>query len=376
MSEVGSEAMLAGPTAMEIAEFARYLGMDPAMDSNLLWIAEEALCSPLPENWEEAVRKDGTPYYFNKKENKSTNKHPLEDFYRSLYTEMKEIQANQKAAEEAPVATAGGGGGGPSPSAEALALASEQAEPVVRRFVTPNEVRDMATYLGIDTITEFNLLHIAHAAVLAPLPSNWLEFEDDDGNPYYYDRNTLRVTYRHPADEKYFKQVADERARMSSSGMSSLERRLMLMKDSKRKKAAPNKPRYLLQTAQILTGMSESGDVKPKRQRFLVTNSIKYLKSYLRLAPSREAAQSIAARHMPANALKNATRYDEAALYYRRVLTDAEGRPEMAAGVELAQSALKSVQEKQRASRKHSSVEAMAQETGSGSNLPTGGSEL
>ena len=237
MSEVGSEAMLAGPTAMEIAEFARYLGMDPAMDSNLLWIAEEALCSPLPENWEEAVRKDGTPYYFNKKENKSTNKHPLEDFYRSLYTEMKEIQANQKAAEEAPVATAGGGaGGGPSPSAEALALASEQAEPVVRRFVTPNEVRDMATYLGIDTITEFNLLHIAHAAVLAPLPSNWLEFEDDDGNPYYYDRNTLRVTYRHPADEKYFKQVADERARMSSSGMSSLERRLMLMKDSKRKK--------------------------------------------------------------------------------------------------------------------------------------------
>ena len=141
-------------------------------------------------------------------------------------------------------------------------------------------------------------------------------------------------------------------------------------------KAAPNKPRYLLQTAQILTGMSESGDVKPKRQRFLVTNSIKYLKSYLRLAPSREAAQSIAARHMLANALKNATRYDEAALYYRRVLTDADGRPEMAAGVELAQSALKSVQEKQRASRKHSSVEAMAQETGSGSNLPTGGSEL
>lgn len=223
-----------GPTAMEIAEFARYLGMDPAMDSNLLWIAEEALCSPLPENWEEAVRKDGTPYYFNKKENKSTNKHPLEDFYRSLYTEMKEIQATQD--ESSRTTEAVMPGGAPGSTAEALVLASEHAEPAVRRFVTPNEVRDMATYLNIDTINEFNLLHIAHAAVLAPLPSNWLEFEDEDGNPYYYDRNTLRVTYRHPADEKYFKQVADERARMSSSGMSSLERRLLLMKDSKRKK--------------------------------------------------------------------------------------------------------------------------------------------
>eukprot|EP01043_Picozoa_sp_COSAG02_P071011 COSAG02_NODE_12807_length_1489_cov_1.403597_1_plen_415_part_01 len=225
---------MGGPTAMEIAEFARYLGMDPAMDSNLLWIAEEALCSPLPENWEEAVRKDGTPYYFNKKENKSTNKHPLEDFYRSLYTEMKEIQATQDDSTRTMEAVMPGGA--PGSTAEALVLASEHAEPAVRRFVTPNEVRDMATYLNIDTINEFNLLHIAHAAVLAPLPSNWLEFEDEDGNPYYYDRNTLRVTYRHPADEKYFKQVADERARMSSSGMSSLERRLLLMKDSKRKK--------------------------------------------------------------------------------------------------------------------------------------------
>jgi hypothetical protein len=233
-------SVLGGPTAMEIAEFARYLGMDPALDANLLWIAEEALCSPLPENWEEAVRKDGTPYYFNKKENKSTNKHPLEDFYRSLYNEMKEIQS----AQQAQVQQGPGGAAGPALPAldgsaagtEALALASGQRDPAVRRFVTPNEVRDMATYLGIDTIQEFNLLHIAHAAVLAPLPSNWLEFEDEDGNPYYYDRNTLRVTYRHPADEKYFKQVADERARQSSSGMSGLERRLLLMKDSKRKK--------------------------------------------------------------------------------------------------------------------------------------------
>ena len=210
--------MAGGPTAMEIAEFARYLGMDPVEDAALLWIAEEALCSPLPENWEEAVRRDGTPYYYNKKENKSTNKHPLEDFYRSLYKEMKDIQANQEEAAGIADSSAAGGEGGAGAAAGGAIVPSGAKEAGVRRFVTPNEVRDMSTYLGVDPLSEFSLLHIARAAVLAPLPSNWLEFEDEDGNPYYYDRNTLRVTYRHPADEKYFKQVADERARMSSSG--------------------------------------------------------------------------------------------------------------------------------------------------------------
>ena len=145
-------------------------------------------------------------------------------------------------------------------------------------------------------------------------------------------------------------------------------------------KAAPSKPRYLLQTAKILTRMSESKDVKPKRQRFLITNAIKYLKNFLRLAPSRGSAQSAAARHMLADALANVTRYDEAALYYRRVLADAEGRPDMEKSAALAQSALQAMQEKQREreteSGKHPSIEAMPRDTESGDNVPNGAREL
>ena len=137
-------------------------------------------------------------------------------------------------------------------------------------------------------------------------------------------------------------------------------------------KAAPSKPRYLLQTAKILTRMSESKDVKPKRQRFLITNSIKYLKSFLRLAPSRDSAQSAAARHMLADALANVTRYDEAALYYRRVITDVEGLPDMGKGAELARTALKAMQEKQRESESKS----RKREMGAGDNLPNGAREL
>jgi hypothetical protein len=40
-----------GPTAQEIVDYARYIGMDPISDVNLLWIAEEALCASLPEGW-------------------------------------------------------------------------------------------------------------------------------------------------------------------------------------------------------------------------------------------------------------------------------------------------------------------------------------
>ena len=38
----------AEPDALEIVQFARYLGMDPIEDCAFLWIAEQALVAPLP----------------------------------------------------------------------------------------------------------------------------------------------------------------------------------------------------------------------------------------------------------------------------------------------------------------------------------------
>jgi hypothetical protein len=36
---------------IELAEYARYLGMNPEKDKDLLWIAEESLKAPLPKDW-------------------------------------------------------------------------------------------------------------------------------------------------------------------------------------------------------------------------------------------------------------------------------------------------------------------------------------
>jgi len=39
------------PTAGEIEEYARYLGMDMHLDTNLFYIAKEGLKAPLPGPW-------------------------------------------------------------------------------------------------------------------------------------------------------------------------------------------------------------------------------------------------------------------------------------------------------------------------------------
>jgi chromosome segregation ATPase len=68
-----------------ILEHARFLGMDPEEHEHLLWIAEEALTAQLPENWEQGVSDDGTPYHFNTKTNESMWEHPLDEHYRQLF---------------------------------------------------------------------------------------------------------------------------------------------------------------------------------------------------------------------------------------------------------------------------------------------------
>ena len=43
------------PSAAEVHEFARFLGISPVKDAKYLWIAEEALVAPLPAVWSERV---------------------------------------------------------------------------------------------------------------------------------------------------------------------------------------------------------------------------------------------------------------------------------------------------------------------------------
>ena len=53
------------PNAEEIHKYAIHLGIDPVEDKEFLWLAEEALCAPLPPHWTEHLDPDKGVYYFN-----------------------------------------------------------------------------------------------------------------------------------------------------------------------------------------------------------------------------------------------------------------------------------------------------------------------
>ena len=73
-----------------ICEHAKFLGMDPDIDQDYLYIAEEALTAPLPDGWQQAEAEDGTPYHFNPDTGESLWEHPLDEVYRQKFRDAKE----------------------------------------------------------------------------------------------------------------------------------------------------------------------------------------------------------------------------------------------------------------------------------------------
>lgn len=65
------------PTVMEIFEFAKSLSIDPATESEMLWIAEEAFSTQLPPGWQRTLDKYGRWYFYNSASNESSWEHPL-----------------------------------------------------------------------------------------------------------------------------------------------------------------------------------------------------------------------------------------------------------------------------------------------------------
>jgi WW domain len=82
--------------SLEILEYARYLGMDPDEDHDLLYIAKEGLKAPLPENWKPCKTREGDIYYFNFDSRQSQWEHPCDEFYKKKYTEAKSKKTVKK----------------------------------------------------------------------------------------------------------------------------------------------------------------------------------------------------------------------------------------------------------------------------------------
>lgn len=76
-----------------VREHARYLGIDPDADSDLLWLAAEALTAELPPDWETGSTGDGVMYYYNTTSGESMWEHPLDSTYRERYHELKAAAA-------------------------------------------------------------------------------------------------------------------------------------------------------------------------------------------------------------------------------------------------------------------------------------------
>lgn len=86
------------PTAEEIEEYAKWLGMDLEADKHLFWVAREGLKAPLPQEWKPCQSPEGELYYFNFSTGESVWDHPCDEHYRNMYQEEK--KKNPKPAPE------------------------------------------------------------------------------------------------------------------------------------------------------------------------------------------------------------------------------------------------------------------------------------
>ena len=65
------------------------LGIDPVEDADYLYIAEEGIRTPLPENWKPCATDDGDYFYMNIESGETMIEHPLDEHFRMKFMEAK-----------------------------------------------------------------------------------------------------------------------------------------------------------------------------------------------------------------------------------------------------------------------------------------------
>lgn len=88
------------PTKPELIAYARYLGIDPIADGDLMWIADEALNAPLPCEWTEHHDSADRVFYYNVQTHGSSWVHPLEQLHRDTYKSITHFRSGSLTREE------------------------------------------------------------------------------------------------------------------------------------------------------------------------------------------------------------------------------------------------------------------------------------
>mmetsp|Transcript_62327 Transcript_62327/g.115678 ORF Transcript_62327/g.115678 Transcript_62327/m.115678 type:complete len:492 (+) Transcript_62327:126-1601(+) len=143
------------PSGPELIAYARYLGIDPVVDHDLLWIAVEALEAPLPSDWTEHFDSNDRVFYYNAQMRVSSWTHPLEHIYRETYKYIVNLRNANISAQE-----------------RNERIASLQAE-----------VKQME--------------HEVHKEI-----AQWTEHTDESGNRFYFNREERQSTWTDPRPAK------------------------------------------------------------------------------------------------------------------------------------------------------------------------------
>merc|ERR1712039_288716 len=88
------------PTKPELIAYARYLGIDPVIDADLMWIVDESLNAPLPSEWTEHHDSAGRVFYYNVHTHTSSWTHPLEQLHRDTYKGIVNFRSGDLSKEE------------------------------------------------------------------------------------------------------------------------------------------------------------------------------------------------------------------------------------------------------------------------------------
>mmetsp|Transcript_58249 Transcript_58249/g.125980 ORF Transcript_58249/g.125980 Transcript_58249/m.125980 type:complete len:369 (-) Transcript_58249:341-1447(-) len=88
------------PTKPELIAYARYLGIDPISDGDLMWIADEALNAPLPYEWTEHHDSADRVFYYNVETHGSSWTHPLEQLHRDTYKAIVSFRSGNMSKDE------------------------------------------------------------------------------------------------------------------------------------------------------------------------------------------------------------------------------------------------------------------------------------
>mmetsp|Transcript_15647 Transcript_15647/g.34749 ORF Transcript_15647/g.34749 Transcript_15647/m.34749 type:complete len:277 (-) Transcript_15647:40-870(-) len=139
------------PSGPELIAYARYLGIDPVNDNDLLWLAEEALAAPLPAEWTEHFDSNDRVFYYNATSHVSSWTHPLETIYRDTYKAIVSFRGTK----------------------------SPQAEKMAQLQTLQQECHELEREVNSEI-------------------GAWTEHVDDAGHKFYYNRNHGKSSWTDP----------------------------------------------------------------------------------------------------------------------------------------------------------------------------------